>query len=72
MMAFTEAEYMAIQDLLELDMLLDQSMSDPDAESCSILAKLTPDLIKDHFKRVTAKKLPTIDFPANCEWFYIS
>ena len=72
MMAFTEAEYMAIQDLLELDMLLDQSMSDPDAESCSILAKLTPDLIKDHFKRVIAKKIPTIDFPANCEWFNIS
>ena len=72
MMAFTEAEYMAIQDLLELDMLLDQSMTDPDAESCSNLAKLTPDLIKNHFNKMTAKKFPTIVFPANCEWFNIS
>ena len=63
MMAFTEAEYIAIQDLLELDLLLDQSLAQG--------SESRTDLIKDHFKRVTAKKIPKIDFPSS-EWFNTS
>ena len=62
-MAFSEAESLAIQDLLELDCLLDQSLSEPGCKRA--------ELIKNHFKKVQNLKLPKFDFP-NSEWLNIS
>ena len=62
-MAFSEAEYLAIQDLLELDSLLDQSLSEPGCQRA--------ERIKNHFKKVKNLKLPRIEFP-NSEWFNVA
>ena len=64
MTSFTETEYNAIQDLIELDLMTfgDQEVKIEDKKS----------LIKDYIQKVETKlknRLPKIEFPSPCDWF---
>ena len=66
MMAFTEAEFEAIQDLLELDLF---TFGDADGKGTEVQDK--PLLIKEYIKKVQnkLKNRPKVEFPSPCEWF---
>ena len=63
MTPFTEMEFNAIQDLIELDLMTfgDQEVKVEDKKS----------LIRDYFKKVETKlkNRPKIEFPSPCDWF---
>ena len=64
MMAFTEAEFEAIQDLLELDGILESQLQESKVQD-------KPLLFKEYIKNVQnkLKNRPKVEFPSPCEWF---
>ena len=68
MMAFTEAEYMAIQDLLELDGDLDTGLS---SQLLKLKGEAKKSAIEAYILKVSTKlkNRPKVEFPTPCDWF---
>ena len=68
MMAFTEAEYVAIQDLLELDGDLDTGLS---SQLLKLKGEAKKSAIEAFILKVSSKlkNRPKVEFPTPCDWF---